>query len=112
MNGIIKFCGVRPGSQMENKTNLRLIHFEPLKKVVALNSVRKFFSAEIIYFVQTAEFIYQYELIKSFFIQKTRETTANKSGRTGHYDIGRLVHTSTVDSISFSMAVSYAFFHS
>ena len=72
----------------------------------------EFFSFQIIHFIQPAEFIYQDQLFKSFFIQVSRQATADKTCCPCNDNGEDFDHASTIDSISFSIAVSYSCFHS
>src|SRR6266700_2411555 len=62
----------------------------------------KFFSFQIIHFIQPAEFIHQDQLFESFFIQKTSQATADKPCGTCYHNGGRLGHASTFESTNFS----------
>ncbi len=90
MNGIVKFCRIRPGSEVKNKPDIRLLRFKPLEKIIPFNPVNIFFPFKVIYFIQAAELIYQDQLFKSLFIQKTRQAAANKTGGSGNNNNRRL----------------------
>src|SRR5580765_2721807 len=112
MHSIIKLCCIRTRAQVKYKPDFWFIRIEPLKKIIPFNLVREFFILEVINFIQAAELVHEDQLAESFFIQKSGKTTADKPGSSCYDDSGRSGHASTIDSISFSMAVSYSCFHS